>query len=155
MLGWLHNLGHHSRNRDSTANDREVGVQIRLAELRDPPKWSSTLPRRKCGRRLTTRAAPLALFKSLGESPLQWQDGLEVFYRAISSDERENPAYVPNEEWGRLNIEELNPHLRDPGLPSSPDRDSNLDLPVLGSLAQHDTCALANCATTAGDSQEK
>nr|CAD7606119.1 unnamed protein product [Timema genevievae] len=33
--------------------------------------------------------------------------------------------------------------------PSSPDRDSNLDLPVLGGLAQHETSALANYATEA------
>ncbi|CAG2054111.1 unnamed protein product [Timema podura] len=42
--------------------------------------------------------------------------------------------------------EEVNPHLRGgrvenhlgKTIPSSPDRDSNLDLPVLGGLAQHD-----------------
>nr|CAD7440433.1 unnamed protein product [Timema bartmani] len=33
--------------------------------------------------------------------------------------------------------------------PSSPDRDSNLDIPVLGSRAQHETSALANYATEA------
>ncbi|CAG2058927.1 unnamed protein product [Timema podura] len=46
---------------------------------------------------------------------------------------------------GRLNLEEVNPHLRGRRVenhlgkttPSSPDRDSNLDLPVL-SLTQHD-----------------
>nr|CAD7448407.1 unnamed protein product [Timema bartmani] len=51
----------------------------------------------------------------------------------------------------RLNLEEVNPNLRGGRVenrlvkttPSSPDRDSNLDLPVLGSLAQHDTKALA------------
>nr|CAD7198407.1 unnamed protein product [Timema douglasi] len=31
--------------------------------------------------------------------------------------------------------------------PSSPERDSNLDLPILGSLTQHETSALANYAT--------
>nr|CAD7442684.1 unnamed protein product [Timema bartmani] len=49
-------------------------------------------------------------------------------------------------ELGRLNIEEVNPHLRGgrvenhlgKATPSSPARDSNLDLPVLGSRAQHD-----------------
>nr|CAD7589016.1 unnamed protein product [Timema genevievae] len=49
-------------------------------------------------------------------------------------------------ELGRLNLEEVNPHLRGGRVenhlgkttPSSPDRDSNLDLPVLGGLAQHD-----------------
>nr|CAD7440678.1 unnamed protein product [Timema bartmani] len=49
-------------------------------------------------------------------------------------------------ELGRLNIEEVNPHLRGGRVenhlgktpPSSPDRDSNLDFPVLGSRAQHD-----------------
>nr|CAD7598806.1 unnamed protein product [Timema genevievae] len=49
-------------------------------------------------------------------------------------------------KWGRLNLEEVNPHLRGGRVenhlgkttPSSPDRDSNLDLPVLGGLAQRD-----------------
>nr|CAD7599769.1 unnamed protein product [Timema genevievae] len=59
---------------------------------------------------------------------------------------------------GRLNLEEVNPHLRG-GIvenhlgkttPSSPNRDSNLDLPVLGSLAQHETSVLANHATEVG-----
>nr|CAD7398042.1 unnamed protein product [Timema cristinae] len=52
------------------------------------------------------------------------------------------------EEFERLNLEEVNPHLRGkrvenhlgkPSLSLS-DRDSNLDLPVLGSRAQHDQC---------------
>nr|CAD7457443.1 unnamed protein product [Timema tahoe] len=51
-----------------------------------------------------------------------------------------------SQELGRLNIEEVNPHLHGGRMenhlgknpPSSPDRDLNLDLPVLGSLAQHD-----------------
>nr|CAD7597644.1 unnamed protein product [Timema genevievae] len=50
------------------------------------------------------------------------------------------------------------PHLRvgrvenhsEKTIPSSPNRDSNLDLPVLGSLAQHETSALANYATESG-----
>nr|CAD7589711.1 unnamed protein product [Timema genevievae] len=50
------------------------------------------------------------------------------------------------EELGRLNLEEVNPHLREGRVenhlgkttPSSPDRDSNLDLPVHSDLAQHD-----------------
>nr|CAD7393269.1 unnamed protein product [Timema cristinae] len=45
-----------------------------------------------------------------------------------------------------VELEEVNPHLREgrvenhlgKATPSSPDRDSNLDLPVLSSLAQHD-----------------
>nr|CAD7603173.1 unnamed protein product [Timema genevievae] len=51
-----------------------------------------------------------------------------------------------SEELGRLNIEEVNPHLRGGRVEnhlgkttlSSPDRDSNLDFPILGSRAQHD-----------------
>nr|CAD7262857.1 unnamed protein product [Timema shepardi] len=47
---------------------------------------------------------------------------------------------------GKVELEEVNPHLRGGRVenhlgkttPSSPDRDSNLDLPVLGSRAQHD-----------------
>nr|CAD7440966.1 unnamed protein product [Timema bartmani] len=49
-------------------------------------------------------------------------------------------------ELGRLNLEEVNPHLRGGRVenhlgkttPSSPDRDSNLDIPVIGGLTQHD-----------------
>nr|CAD7604715.1 unnamed protein product [Timema genevievae] len=41
------------------------------------------------------------------------------------------------------------PFRKHPLPPISPDRDSNLDLPVLGSLAQHETSALANYATEA------
>nr|CAD7444753.1 unnamed protein product [Timema bartmani] len=55
--------------------------------------------------------------------------------------------------------EEVNPHLRGwrvvenhlgKTTTSSPDRDSSLDLPVLGSLARHETSALANYATELG-----
>nr|CAD7438464.1 unnamed protein product [Timema bartmani] len=34
--------------------------------------------------------------------------------------------------------------------PSSPDRDSNLNIPILGSPAQHETSAFANYPTEAG-----
>nr|CAD7265046.1 unnamed protein product [Timema shepardi] len=58
------------------------------------------------------------------------------------------------DELGRLNIEEVNPHLRGGRVenhlgkttPSSSERDSNLDPPILGSLAQHETCVLSNYA---------
>nr|CAD7586202.1 unnamed protein product [Timema genevievae] len=54
--------------------------------------------------------------------------------------------------------EELNPHLGGwrvenhlgKTIPSSSDRDSNLDLPILGSLAQHETSVLANYTTEEG-----
>nr|CAD7395871.1 unnamed protein product [Timema cristinae] len=47
---------------------------------------------------------------------------------------------------GKVKSEEVNPHLRggrmenhiEKTTPSSPDRNSNLDLPVLGGRAQHD-----------------
>nr|CAD7404573.1 unnamed protein product [Timema cristinae] len=49
---------------------------------------------------------------------------------------------------GKVELEEVNPHLRGgrvenhlgKATPSSPDRDSKLDLPVLSSPAQHDKC---------------
>nr|CAD7451836.1 unnamed protein product [Timema tahoe] len=61
-------------------------------------------------------------------------------------------------ELGRLKIEEVKLHLRGGRVknhlgkttPSSPERDSNLDLPVLGSLAQHETSSFANYAIEAG-----
>nr|CAD7456549.1 unnamed protein product [Timema tahoe] len=60
-------------------------------------------------------------------------------------------------ELGRLDLEEVKPHLLGGRVenhlgnttPSSSDRDSNLDLTVLGSLAQHKTSFLANYATEA------
>nr|CAD7587267.1 unnamed protein product [Timema genevievae] len=60
-------------------------------------------------------------------------------------------------ELRRLDLEEANPHFRRGRVekpfrrnhPSSPDRGSNLDLPVFGSLAQHVTSALDNYATEA------
>nr|CAD7411773.1 unnamed protein product [Timema cristinae] len=59
---------------------------------------------------------------------------------------------------GRLNTDEVRPHLRGRRVEnnlgkttsSSPERDLNLDLPILGSLAQHETSALANHSTEAG-----
>nr|CAD7453543.1 unnamed protein product [Timema tahoe] len=60
-------------------------------------------------------------------------------------------------ESGRLNIDEVNSHLRGGRVEnhlgkttsSLPERDSNLDLPVVGILALHETSALANCAIEA------
>nr|CAD7409709.1 unnamed protein product [Timema poppensis] len=53
--------------------------------------------------------------------------------------------------FGKVELEEMNPHLRGGRVenhlgkttPSSPDRDSNLNLPVLSSRAQHDKRAYA------------
>nr|CAD7403541.1 unnamed protein product [Timema poppensis] len=56
-------------------------------------------------------------------------------------------------ESGRVENHLGTPHLP-PSIPSSSDRDSNLDLPVLDSLAQHKTSVLANYATEA-DKTEK
>nr|CAD7442723.1 unnamed protein product [Timema bartmani] len=57
--------------------------------------------------------------------------------------------------YGRFNTEEVNPHLSGGRVEnhlgkktfSSPEQDSNLNLPVLGSLAQHETSTLSNHAT--------
>nr|CAD7571472.1 unnamed protein product [Timema californicum] len=54
--------------------------------------------------------------------------------------------YASGLEIGKVKLEEVNPHLSGGKVenrlgkttPSSPDRDSNLDLPVLSSRAQHD-----------------
>nr|CAD7394324.1 unnamed protein product [Timema cristinae] len=53
---------------------------------------------------------------------------------------------TPDQGIGKVELEKVNPHLRGGRVenhlgktsPSSPDRDSNLDLPVLSSRAQHD-----------------
>nr|CAD7398031.1 unnamed protein product [Timema cristinae] len=77
--------------------------------------------------------APLTLFDT--EIPLQD----EVKYFGITIDRKLTGI-------GKVKLEEVNPHLRGRRVenhlgkptPSSPDRDSNLDLPVLSSRAQHD-----------------
>ncbi|CAG2058540.1 unnamed protein product [Timema podura] len=66
-------------------------------------------------------------------------------------------------ELGRLNFKEVNPHLRggrvqnhlETPTPHSSDRDSNLDLPGLGSMAQQKISVLAKCATKAGKDSVK
>nr|CAD7399825.1 unnamed protein product [Timema poppensis] len=55
-------------------------------------------------------------------------------------------CWAPSSGIGKVELEEVNPHLREwrvenhlgKTTPSSPDRDSNLDIPVLSSRAQHD-----------------
>ncbi|CAG2053512.1 unnamed protein product [Timema podura] len=74
-----------------------------------------------------------------------------------NANERKEPHLCNSKELGRLNLEKVYPHLCGGRVennlgkttPSSPDRDSNLDLPVLGSRAQPETSALANYATEA------
>nr|CAD7575192.1 unnamed protein product [Timema californicum] len=61
---------------------------------------------------------------------------------------RPPPTHALSGLWriGKVELEEVNPHLRGGRVeshlgkttPSSPDRDSNLDLPVLSSRAQRD-----------------
>nr|CAD7588569.1 unnamed protein product [Timema genevievae] len=66
--------------------------------------------------------------------------------------------YAGNARIGKVEYRESEPAFawRESGKlfkknhPSSPERDSNLDLPVLGSLAQHKSSGLANYATEAG-----
>nr|CAD7571517.1 unnamed protein product [Timema californicum] len=90
--------------------------------------------------------------------------GRLVLIRSFSTEEVNNLSTGVHmygkdfKELRRLNIEEVNPHLcggRVENLlgkttSSSPERDSNHDLPVLGSIAQQKTSALANFATEAG-----
>nr|CAD7452349.1 unnamed protein product [Timema tahoe] len=62
-------------------------------------------------------------------------------------------------ELGKLNIEEVNPHLRGgrvenhlgKATPSSPDQDSNLDLPDIGSLMYCESSALDHATTEVGE----
>nr|CAD7261150.1 unnamed protein product [Timema shepardi] len=79
-------------------------------------------------------------------------------YPLVFSLDRENEIFLThwstNTGIGKVELEEVNPHLRGGRVennlgkttPSSPDRDLNLDLPVLSSRAQHDK--RANNAST-------
>nr|CAD7394962.1 unnamed protein product [Timema cristinae] len=67
-------------------------------------------------------------------------------YFLVSVTKRNNGHCYTLQRIGKVELEEVNPHLRGGRVenhlgkttPSSPDRDSNLDLPVLSSRAQHD-----------------
>nr|CAD7264832.1 unnamed protein product [Timema shepardi] len=70
-------------------------------------------------------------------------------WRGVGDEDQGRPQGTASDCKGRIGkveLEEVNPHLRGGRVenhfgkttPSSPDRDSNLDLPVLSSLAQHD-----------------
>nr|CAD7410231.1 unnamed protein product [Timema cristinae] len=103
-----------------------------------------------------------------------WRVGLTwtlVWFQQESQDERKAAALQPSGTIGVtdfpgrngnkivklawLNLEKVNSHLHGGRVenqlgnttPISPDRDSNLDIAVLGSLAQHEYSSLANYAT--------
>nr|CAD7443200.1 unnamed protein product [Timema bartmani] len=85
---------------------------------------------------------------------------MSIFWRRIKEMSRAHvtPAILCLDELERVSTEAVNPYLLGGRVenylgkttPSSPGRDLNLDLQVLGSLAQHETSALASYATEAG-----
>nr|CAD7261727.1 unnamed protein product [Timema shepardi] len=100
----------------------------------------------------------------------QWIENIKLHYpsnqphlqsesQMFESEMRKSQAYYSIKTQcnghAMLKLEEVNPHLFGGRVehylgkttPSSPNRHSNLDLPILGSLAQHQTEALANYAT--------
>ncbi|CAG2062073.1 unnamed protein product [Timema podura] len=97
------------------------------------------------------------------------QEDIETAFIDTSSDVADlkknlymfQELYNKTMELVRFSIEEVDPHLRGgrvenhlgKNTTSSPEQDSNLDLPILGSLAQHETSVLANYATDAGSYQ--
>nr|CAD7259969.1 unnamed protein product [Timema shepardi] len=70
----------------------------------------------------------------------------QLCLKMVCWGKKELLAAPTNQRIGKVELEEVNPHLRGGRVenhlgkttPSSPDRDSNLDLPVLNSRAQHD-----------------
>nr|CAD7259504.1 unnamed protein product [Timema shepardi] len=100
------------------------------------------------------KAEPFVLFKGIAASGKKILSKAYELLKATSS----TPSYYPFELYalstnysnglgiGKVKLEEVNPHLREGRVenhlgkttPSSPYRDSNLELPVLSSRAQHD-----------------
>ncbi|CAG2060322.1 unnamed protein product, partial [Timema podura] len=103
--------------------------------------------------------------KTQQESYTERQFGKSIILQAVCTSEKvftnvcvKYPERAHDaRELRRLNLEEEKPHLSEgrlenhlvKTLPNSPNRDSNLDLPVLSSLAQHETSVLANYTTKA------
>nr|CAD7193745.1 unnamed protein product [Timema douglasi] len=96
--------------------------------------------------------------KKKGRKRPSWESGSSDEVNSSDDEDGSEAVSVPVRTTTRRAAEEVNPHLRG-GIvenhlgkttPSSPDRDSNLDLPVLNGQAQHDS-ALANYATEASD----
>ncbi|CAG2053344.1 unnamed protein product [Timema podura] len=91
--------------------------------------------------------APLVVKESPPSSPgSESMSGHSAARKAKSGIKGRGPAREDIKDIKLLNLEEVNPHLRGRRVenhlgkttPSSPDRDSNLDLLVLGGRAQHD-----------------
>nr|CAD7392166.1 unnamed protein product [Timema cristinae] len=96
------------------------------------------------GREADTNSRALRHTTSTGYPPVAYAGFTASYYPfglyALSSNHANGLGI------GKVELEEVNPHLRGGRVenrlrkttPSSPDRDSNLDLPVLSSQAQHD-----------------
>nr|CAD7201044.1 unnamed protein product [Timema douglasi] len=93
-----------------------------------------------------TSHAELGLIWKVGQK--LWMRDFPGVYTSLAVDWSENVSQIMQAllEIGKVELEEVNPHLRGGRVEnhlgkttlSSPDRDSNLDLPVLSSRAQHD-----------------
>nr|CAD7429903.1 unnamed protein product [Timema monikensis] len=97
-------------------------------------KWCLTI--QELINRLCDKRLPLGVCKRCGCTGT----------RTYLDEKKEKTSLGGKFELGKVELEEVNPHLRGGRVenhlgkttPSSPDRDSSLDLPVLSSRAQHD-----------------
>nr|CAD7398412.1 unnamed protein product [Timema poppensis] len=85
--------------------------------------------------------------KKKGRKRPSWESGSSDEVNSSDDEDGSEAVSVPVRTTTRRAAEEVNPHLRGGRVenhlgkttPSSPDRDSNLDLPVLNGQAQHDS----------------
>nr|CAD7450426.1 unnamed protein product [Timema bartmani] len=141
---FLRSLTPGMRQPDGLGLDQFVSYDLKT--LRTKMKLKTTLSEDSVFRRLDSTGLGLISFSEyiflitvLSTSPRQYEFAFRMF--DLNGD-----GVVDIDEFILVNLEEVNPHLRGGRVenhlgkttPSSPDRDSNLDLPVLGGRAQHD-----------------
>ncbi|CAG2056041.1 unnamed protein product [Timema podura] len=132
----------------------EVFHKLRVQKFKDPygPAKEQFEGTGSYGNGAAMRTAPIALF-----CHKNYEELLDTARKCAELTHTHKQGYTGAilQSLGRFNIEEVNPHLHGRRMenhigkttPSSPERDSNTDLPVLGNLAQHISSALANHAT--------
>nr|CAD7261829.1 unnamed protein product [Timema shepardi] len=156
---------------NSTAEDGEIEVRISHKPPPVHPTEIRTLISPSSAVELNTTSALANYATEAGDDPqpgygkghtdptLIIRKGLATV-RTVS----QNKVYWPMDtkcriRIGKVELEEVDPHLRGGRVenhlgkttPSSPDRDSNLDLPVLSSRAQHDKRVKSICSNYANE----
>nr|CAD7262662.1 unnamed protein product [Timema shepardi] len=145
----------HKRNRRTRSRDRYTPLRPRPALLKLKPRLRRSRSRDRLGLDRDRRRRSHSRDRKRGDSKEKRCCSSKSKFKRDRSrsnskdrdkkDDKDEDCFDPS-NLDKVELEEVNPHLRGrrvenhlgKATPSSPDRDSNLDLPVLSSRAQHD-----------------